>query len=288
MTATTQLSRLGVIHRAGWLLVLFIVAAAGLPTPRATAADTICVALVVDFSPLGGNVDSGCTKVPSGSTGEDVLRAGGHSYGVCDNGIIGTIDGQPANGCQVKDNTHFWGYWHRKPGSSTWTFSNYGAATYRPVEGSTEGWVWENGSTTPPANVPYPANCHSPSPSPTPTPRTSSRATTSTTSPATSSTGSSASSRSGGPTTRTAARSRASLSPRPRAPATPTSRSTPSEKSPTAVTTASTPAPTGLPRRTSSKPADDGSQKAPLLAGVGVAAVLGGGAWWRFRRPGPG
>src|SRR3954467_9482549 len=145
------------------------------PAPAATAASTICVALVVDFTPLSGGVDSGCTRVPQGANGYDVLRAGGHTFEICANGIIGTIDGQPANGCRIKDNTHFWGYWHRKPGSRTWTFSTFGAGGYHPVEGSTEGWVWEDGKTSPPADTAYPAGCHTPPASSSPSPRPTAR-----------------------------------------------------------------------------------------------------------------
>src|SRR3954453_6977671 len=161
----------------GRLLLLAAVSVAvlgPLPTaPAGTAVPTICVALVVDFTPLNGAVDSGCTRVPKGANGYDVLRAGGHTFQICANGIVGTIDGQPANGCQIKDNTHFWGYWHRKPGSRTWTFSNFGAGGYHPVEGSTDGWVWEDGTTSPPADTSYPAGCHSPPASASPTPRPS-------------------------------------------------------------------------------------------------------------------
>ena len=281
MTSTTQLSRPGLVHRAGWLLVLFIVVAVGLPTPRVEATNTICVALVVDFSPLGGNVDSGCTKVPSGANGYDVLRAGGHRYQVCGNGIIGTIDGQPANGCRIKDSTHFWGYWHRKPGSRTWTFSNYGAASYQPVEGSTEGWVWEDGSTDPPANVPYPSGCHSPPRSPSPTPRATSPTSTSTgTSSATvAGSGTRAATSPSGPTATTKSRRRSSRK-------TPAHPSTGAPTPPTSATDPAAPTPPPAARApATSRATGDSNQTAPVLAGVSVAALLGGGAWWRFRKP---
>src|SRR3954451_23041294 len=164
--------------------------------PAATAAPTICVALVVDLTPLNGGVDSGCTRVPKGANGYDVLRAGGHTFQICANGIIGTIDGQPANGCRIKDSPHFGGYWHRKPGSRTWTFSNFGAGGYHPVEGSTDGWVWENGTTSPPADTSYPAGGHSPPASspPSPPPSARSTATAASTAGGTTSSGSSGSS----------------------------------------------------------------------------------------------
>jgi hypothetical protein len=146
-------------------MAMFAVAGA----PQAHATTTICVALVVDDADLGGGVHTSCAKVPSGSTGYDVLRAGGHSFTVCSNGVLGTIDGKPADGCHVKDNSHYWSYWHRAPGASTWTYSSEGAGTYQPRNSSTEGWVWQNGSTRQPSNVPYSSIC-APASTPTPTP----------------------------------------------------------------------------------------------------------------------
>lgn len=288
MTATTQRSRPGVLHRVGWLLVLLTIATSLLPSPSAQAGSTICVALVVDFSPLGGGVDSGCTRVPSGSTGYDVLHAGGHSFAVCNNGVIGMIDGRPANGCQIKDDTHFWGYWHRKPGSGTWTFSNYGAAVYHPVEGSTEGWVWEDGTTKPPADVPYPADCHSPSPSPTPSASRQSTGPAASSSPSSGTPPTAGGSAGAAPATEHRApgkrrvRVSASASPSPAGTATamPVSSSTPS------ASTGSTPNSSRLAEPPPNAAGGD-NRAVPVLAGVGVATLLGAGAWWRFRQPDP-
>jgi hypothetical protein len=273
------------LHRAGWLLALLPVAVALLPAPSVGATNTICVALVVDFSPLGGSVDSGCTRVPSGATGYDVLHAGGHTFEVCSNGVIGTIDNQPKNGCTIKDNTHFWGYWHRKPGSSTWQFSNYGAAVYHPGEGSTEGWVWEDGTTKPPADVPYPAGCRTP-PSPSPSPTRHS------TSPAASSAGTTNAGQTSGGSR--AARSAATIGPSPtRSPrhrasvsASPSASPSESPRSSASTDLSAAPAPSV---RVAEPPADasNGSNRAvPVIAGVAVAALLGTGAWWRLRRAG--
>lgn len=138
----------------------------------ATAADTICVALVVDFADLGAGVDSDCVKVPDGSSGEDVLRAR-HTLGVRPNqpGFVCTIDGWPKEGCGASTGEHYWAYFHRAPGSSTWTYSTMGAASYEPRNNSTEGWVWLTRKDQTPANVPFSAICTataSPRPPPTP------------------------------------------------------------------------------------------------------------------------
>jgi hypothetical protein len=286
-------TRRDVARRVGRLL-LFVASFAGVfaPMPTTSAAQTICVALVVDFQALHGPVDSGCTRVPPGSTGYDVLRAGGHSFQVCSNGIIGTIDGKPANGCQIKDDNHFWGYWHRKPGSRTWTFSSYGAAAYHPGEGSTEGWVWENGSTTPPANVPYPAGCHTASTTPSASP--SPRATPAAGGPSSSTTATGAVAGSGpAATTRrprsghqrhgaasASAATSASGGSTPRPSATPDASATDSTAAPDGVTT-----PTASDRRNATTTSDArANQAGPLVAGIAVALLLAAGAWWRFRR----
>jgi hypothetical protein len=286
-------------------LLLFAAVVLGVlaPMPATSATPTICVALVVDFTPLSGGVDSGCTRVPRGANGYDVLRAGGHTYQICANGIIGTIDGQPANGCQIKDNTHFWGYWHRKPGSRSWTFSTFGAGGYHPVEGSTEGWVWEDGKTSPPANTAYPAGCHSPptssSPSPRPTARSSS-ASGGTSGGTNGGAGSGATS--GGTTTGRSTAATGSTGStgsigrhdRPRhRPSASASASAGQHATPSASTdsTIATPTPTSTAGVLSgAPPATDGGSGhlAPLAAGLGVAALLGAGAWWRSRRAGVG
>src|SRR3954453_6714685 len=105
----------------------------------------ICVALVVDAADLGGGVRSTCATIRQGQTGYDVLTAAGHTFTICSNGVLGEIDGRPANGCQVKDDTHYWTYWHRPPDSHSWTYSDEGGGTYQPRNASTEGWRWRNG-----------------------------------------------------------------------------------------------------------------------------------------------
>jgi hypothetical protein len=152
------------------VLALVVVGAA--PAPAATAAGTKCVALVVDFTTLGGSVSSSCVTVKTSAAGSDVLQKGHHTvafdprYG---NDFVCAIDGKPASGCHGNDNTHYWVYYHRAPRSSTWQISQEGAGTYRPANTSTEGWVYDNGSSSAPRprDVPYSSICTA-SPSPTP------------------------------------------------------------------------------------------------------------------------
>lgn len=143
------------------------------------ASAKICVALVVDARSIGSDVSTSCAKVAKGSTGVQVLQAAGHSLAFRSDGLLCTIDGLPKSGCSAVDDTHFWAYWHRAPGSTTWTYSSEGAATYEPVNASTEGWVYDNGTKISPQNVPYAKICTAsakPSPKATPTPTPSRKA----------------------------------------------------------------------------------------------------------------
>jgi hypothetical protein len=149
--------------------------AAGVTAARsAHAADTICVALVVDFGDLGAGVDSDCVTVPDGSSGEDVLRAR-HTLGFRPNqpGFVCTIDGWPHEGCSASNGEHYWAYFHRAPGSSAWTYSTAGASGYQPRNSSTEGWVWLTRKDQTPADVAFSSICKTTA-SPTPKPTSSS------------------------------------------------------------------------------------------------------------------
>jgi hypothetical protein len=131
----------------------------------------ICVALVLDARAIGSDVSTSCTKVAPGSTGDDVLQAAGHSLRFRSDGLLCTIDGLPKTGCTDVNNNHYWAYYHRAPGSTKWVYSNEGGATYEPVNHSAEGWVYDNGSSLTPANVPQSRICQpAAKASPTPTP----------------------------------------------------------------------------------------------------------------------
>ena len=153
-------------------LVLAVAVAAAASTVGATtarASSTICVALVVDAHTLGGGVSTSCATVSKGATGVDVLQAAGHRIGYRSDGLICTLDGLPKNGCAGVDDSHYWAYFHRAPGKTTWTYSTEGASTYQPANTSTEGWVWDDGRSLTPKNVPYAQICKT-KPTPTPTP----------------------------------------------------------------------------------------------------------------------
>jgi hypothetical protein len=202
--------------------------------------------------------------------------------------VLGTIDGQPTEGCGAKDSSHYWSYWHRAPGSRTWTYSNEGGGSYRPANTATEGWVWQNGASRRPTNVPYSQICR---PSPTPTPHRTSTPPQSgspsrhhhsgATSPASATTGSAGTVGSGIVGSGHADRGQH-----------------PVRRGSTSAT--ATPALSGTPTPSSSTPAVAGAvgngdvgnadgdtssgSRSGLIGGVGAIVALGGGAVWLARR----
>jgi hypothetical protein len=135
----------------------------------AASSPKICVALVVDGRSLGSNVSTSCAKVSKGSTGVDVLQTAGHRVTFRNDGLLCTIDGLPKSGCSAVDDSHYWAYFHRAPGSSSWVYSSEGSSTYQPANDATEGWVYDDGTSLKPDNVPYSKIC-TPDPKPTPSP----------------------------------------------------------------------------------------------------------------------
>jgi hypothetical protein len=283
------MTRRSVTWLARWLAAIALAALPAVTVgTTATAAPKICVALVVDFGDLGGGVHTTCASVAKGSTGYDVLRAGGHTFAICSNGVLGSIDGRPANGCtQMKDNKHYWSYWHRARGSTRWTYSNLGAGGYHPANASTEGWRWMD---TPPANVPYNRICKTATPSPTSSPPRSSPRAPVTASPtaARRHRGTATS----GPTTAIAASSQArrhASTNSSSAGAQSTKAPTPSAQSARSSAVAASPAVTPTPSTAPSAVADDSHRPASavgpgVVAGVAVALALAAGAGWQLHR----
>src|SRR5581483_730534 len=155
-------------RRVALLLVTVLATATGglgVTAARAASASSdttspkICVALVVDGRSLGSDVSTACAKVSKGSTGVDVLQAAGHRVTFRNDGLLCTIDGLPKSGCSDVDDSHYWAYFHRAPGSHSWVYSNEGPSTYQPANDSTDGWVYDNGKALKPDNVPYSKIC---------------------------------------------------------------------------------------------------------------------------------
>ncbi|MDR1449445.1 MAG: hypothetical protein LBI84_04470 [Propionibacteriaceae bacterium] len=138
--------------------------AAAAPAPQGTACDGVWV--VVDASYFGAGVSSRCAV--SYGSGAEALQSAGFAIDLS-NGFLNRIDGRPG---QPDPFTAYWSYWHSNrlaDGSyGGWSYSNLGAAGYRPAKDSAEGWrfVPAGGTANPPGAQP-PTN---PDPPPPPAP----------------------------------------------------------------------------------------------------------------------
>jgi hypothetical protein len=134
----------------------------------ASAATGPCVAVVVDFRHLGGQVQTGCAQGDP-SSGLRALGLAGFAYRPRPDGLICQIDSRPA--CTDTTSSRYWSYWYRAAGSSHWVYASEGPGTHNPKPGSTEGWVWQDGGRTPPpdtrADTICPQLAATPSPKPT-------------------------------------------------------------------------------------------------------------------------
>jgi hypothetical protein len=261
---------------AGWAVVATVA--------TAHAAATICVALVVDFHSPDTPVSTTCARVPAGSSGSDVLGSAHRvtfdpRYG---QDFVCAIDGKPAGGCSAVDGTHGWVYYHRAPGATSWTFSQEGAGSYQPRNASTEGWVYNDGSTTAPRprDIPYDEICPPTSATPTPTARATSNRPAPRTAAATPASGTPSSD---APQAARRATRRASAPTAARATAT-TARPTPHVTVDTAPPSAA-PTVSATPQaRAHRDGGGTGGVGTGAVAGIAAGGVVGGAAWWRARR----
>jgi hypothetical protein len=140
-------------------LGLSVTAAVGLARsagadPLGSCTTSTGVVVAVDFSPWGGNVERGCSlnlaNGLSALAGAGFRSAGDTHDGpafVCrvyDGGRFQTGEPSPSEDpCQTTPPaTAFWSYWHADAGQSSWTFSQLGAASYRPPPGSVDAWTF--------------------------------------------------------------------------------------------------------------------------------------------------
>ncbi|WP_433273947.1 hypothetical protein ACQPZF_20400 [Actinosynnema sp. CS-041913] len=140
------LSTLAVLAATGGALVAV--------TPAAQAAacpGTSGVTVVVDFTALGGTVQTACAPGDP-ATGLAALTGAGFGYAFVPRrpGFVCRINAlpDPCNGAPV---TAYWSYWHAQPGGA-WTYSTSGAAGHDPAPGSVEGWAFGAGQA--PATAP--------------------------------------------------------------------------------------------------------------------------------------
>lgn len=126
------------------VLAVLVLACSFVVTPQAAAADCAGVQVVVDFTTLGGGVDTRCASGDP-KTGLAALKTAGFTYSFVPRqpGFVCTINALP-NPCTKPTTSAYWSYWHAKPGG-TWTYSTSGAGSYDPAPGTVEGWAFGAG-----------------------------------------------------------------------------------------------------------------------------------------------
>ncbi len=141
----TVRSVLTVVLGGGALLAGALAAAA--PASADTVAEcTDGVTVVVDFTDIGGEVESACVEEDP-ETGRDALELAGFTSTDDDSGLICAIDGLPDDPCGAFEGS-YWAYWQVVDGD--WAASTVGADEYDPTPGGIEGWRYNDGSAPPP------------------------------------------------------------------------------------------------------------------------------------------
>jgi hypothetical protein len=114
------------------------------PPAAGACKGTTGVTEVVDFTKLGGKIVVACDP-GAPKTGLDALKGAGFTYSFVPKfpGFVCRIDKLP-NPCNGAPADAYWSYWHAKPGGK-WVFSNKGAGTYHPAQGSVQGWAFGAG-----------------------------------------------------------------------------------------------------------------------------------------------
>jgi len=134
------------------LALVGIAAAMTVAAPPATADQAVAVqecdgvTVVVDFTDLGGAVETGCAEGDPGS-GREALESAGFTPVDSQPGLICTIDSQP-DPCPAEFEGSYWAYWQVLDGE--WAASQTGADDTDPAPGDIDGWRYNDGSVPPP------------------------------------------------------------------------------------------------------------------------------------------
>jgi hypothetical protein len=127
-----------------------LMASAVLLAAPASAAVESCeggVLVVVDFTDLGGEVETGCAEGDPQS-GRDALELAGFApVDGATPGLVCTIDDQP-DPCPTAFEGSYWAYWQVHDGE--WVASEVGFDEADPTPGGIEGWRYNDGSVPPP------------------------------------------------------------------------------------------------------------------------------------------
>ncbi len=127
------------------LAVLVLLAGSFAVTSPASAADCAGVKVVVDFTALGGGVQTECASGDP-ENGLKALELAHFTYSFVPRqpGLVCTINSLP-NPCRKPTTSAYWSYWHATPGGA-WTYSTAGAGSYDPGPGTVEGWAFGAGT----------------------------------------------------------------------------------------------------------------------------------------------
>lgn len=107
------------------------------------------VTVVVDFTDLGGQVESGCAT--PGTTGSEALVEAGFADTRDDFTMICAINAQP-DPCPAEFTGVFWSYWYAADGA--WQSYLEGSDTVVTTAAGIEGWRYFDGSAGPQVTLP--------------------------------------------------------------------------------------------------------------------------------------
>jgi hypothetical protein len=144
------------VHRGRGLIVTLGLAAGGLvavtgPAAPALAGDQVCAGIVIDDGTGAKPVPQGGSVAP-GSSDLLLLTAARDTFQQNDSDLVCTINSYPANGLQNCLGTaphglyYYWSYWEGDPTTNTWTYANVGPAEHTVAAGQdyVEGWRYQN------------------------------------------------------------------------------------------------------------------------------------------------
>lgn len=141
-------------RRIAWVGSCAVLLVWGLtPNQQAQALECTGVSVVVEPRAVSGaSPVTGCAAAPG--SGIEALRQAGFAVslgtGSYSGGFICAINGAPVTGCADVDQDTYWSYWYRLAGTTSWVYSQTGAAGRRPQVGDAEAWVWQAGGEVEP------------------------------------------------------------------------------------------------------------------------------------------
>jgi hypothetical protein len=142
-----RLSRLTTVLAAlvVFATTLVITEAVAAPAYASACSGKTGVTVVVDFTKVGGTIQTMCDATDP-ATGLAALTGAGYTYAFVPRfpGFICTINSKP-NPCNGAPASAYWSYWHASA-HGTWSYSSVGAGSYNPAPGTVEGWAFGAGT----------------------------------------------------------------------------------------------------------------------------------------------